>query len=747
MATRVEQAKIRVGVFMGGMNIEREVSFNSGRTICDHLNVSRYGVIPLFQTETGAIYHLPWHFLHRGKITDFESRLTTEAKLITLDNLPKHIDFMYIAVHGRYGEDGILQGVLELLNIPYLGTKVFGSALGMEKSFHKPMLKAAGIMVPPGITVNAGELDTITNTQLIELLKTANIPFPVIVKPSHEGSSYGISIVTDPEKLLQATYTAGKADAHFHQDVLIEQKIIGMEFVCVTLQQSDLSWKTLPLTEVGLEPGSDFFDYDQKYMPGRALKITPARCTAENVQAITDACVRVSDILHFRTIGRIDGILTPEGIPYIIDPNSLTGMAPSTFLFHQAAEVGMGHAQLINYLIEQELRQYGLWQNFFGETSMHHQSTSHRSAEKIRIGVLLGGNSNEREISLESGRNVCYKLSPEKYTVTPLFVNDNMHLFSLSQRLLIQNSTKLINDLVTEDIQVQWSDLPNKFDFIFIGLHGGNGENGTVQGMLEMLKMPYNGPGVLASALCMDKYKTNNFLAINGFDVPKSELIQATTWSKLSTEQQEQHAKQITQKIPLPLIVKPHDDGCSMFVHKARTIKDLVTYINDMFAHSKRGALVEELIHGMELTVGVVGNGNEITALPPSQAVTAADILSIEEKFLPGAGHNITPAPLPEVSIKLVQDTVTRAYKTIGCNGYSRIDCFYQDSTVSPTGKERVVLLEFNTVPALTPATCLFHQAAEVGIKPMELLDTFITLGFAQHQHKEVVPVQDVQTV
>ena len=123
---------LRIGVLMGGRSIEREVSFNSGRTICDHLDSSRYTITPIFQTEDGKLYLLPWKFLHRGKISDFLHRLNTEAEVITWDVLKKRVDFVYVALHGRYGEDGILQGTLEVLGIPYLGSKVFGSALGME---------------------------------------------------------------------------------------------------------------------------------------------------------------------------------------------------------------------------------------------------------------------------------------------------------------------------------------------------------------------------------------------------------------------------------------------------------------------------------------------------------------------------------------------------------------------------------------------------------------------------------------
>src|SRR5690606_14716495 len=127
--------------------------------------------------------------------------------------------------------------------------------------------------------------------------------------------------------------------------------------------------------------------------------------------------------------------------------------------------------------------------------------------------------------------------------------------------------------------------------------------------------------------------------------------------------------------------------------------------------------LIEEFIVGMELTVGIVGNDNPY-ALPPSQTIATNGILTIEEKFLPGAGENQTPAPLCPQALTFIQNTVTDAYKTVGCKGYARIDCFYQTAEQSPTQQERVIILEINTLPGLTPATCLFHQAAEIELRP-----------------------------
>ena len=355
---------------------------------------------------------------------------------------------------------------------------------------------------------------------------------------------------------------------------------------------------------------------------------------------------------------------------------------------------------------------------------------------KIRVAVLFGGRSHEKEISLESGRNVFYKLSPHKYMPTPLFVSNKLELYELTQSQLVRNSTGEIAELLQESQKIKWSDLPNMFDFIFNALHGGEGENGSVQGALEMLGLPYNGSSVLTSALCMNKHKTNQLLAMNGFDVPKHVYITKKEWESGSQSVAAQNICKDETKLSYPLIVKPYDDGCSVMVQKVMNESELITAIN-LILQEKEAVLIEECITGMELTVGVIGNTIP-QALPPSKAVSMAGILSIEEKFLPGAGENQTPAPLSASSLCFVQEVMENIYTTLQCKGYVRIDCFYQDAEQSPTNKERVVVLEVNTLPGLTPATCLFHQAAEIGLTPREFIDMIIALGFAEHAPEKI---------
>lgn len=733
--------KLRVGVLMGGKSIEREVSFNSGRTICDHLDTQRYAITPLFQTPDNKLYILPWHFLHRGKISDFEHRLANEATAIKWDNLKKEIDFIYIAMHGHFAEDGTMQGLMEILDIPYFGSKVFGSALSMDKAMQKKFLQIAGIAVPQDIILNPEQIIHYKAQEKIILqeLKLKKINFPCVVKPHKEGSSFGVTVVHH-ENELEAALTKACFVNKKPQTVLIEEKIEGMEFTCITITDyATNTIRALAPTEIVADHKDHIFNYEQKYMPGKAIEFTPARCNQGDLEAIKQASIATMKALSLTNMARIDGFLRKDGSVVIIDPNSFSGAAPNSFLFREAAFEQMSHTQIINHLIETELESYGM----LAPIVMQEQKEAiQMNTKKIRVGILLGGPSNEREISLESGRNIMYKLSPHKYQATPLFVSAQMELFPLTQAQLVLNSTHEIDQAVDKNTKILWHDLSTQFDFIFIALHGGPGENGSVQGTLQMLGIPYNGSGVLTSALCMDKYKTNQFLAAQGFEVPRGILLSKEEWES----NPDNAIETIVNSLALPVIVKPHDDGCSVMVQKAKTSNEIINCLNTIFSQAKDFALIEECIIGMELTVGVLGNENP-RALPPSQAVCATEILSIEEKFLPGAGENQTPAPLPASTLVMVQKTIENVFKAVGGRGYSRIDCFYQTAIQSPTGKERIVILEINSLPGMTPATCIFHQAAEIGIKPMDFIDQIISLGFQEHtnNYAEIKTVQAIK--
>jgi D-alanine-D-alanine ligase len=730
--------KLRVGIFMGGNSVEREVSFNSGRTVYDHLNPQLYCPVPIFQTPCGALYLIAWKFMHRGKIADFEHRLSAESQRIAWSQLHEHIDIMFVSAHGAYGEDGRLQAMLTLLGIPYTGSKIYASALCMDKQEQKEVIRAHNIAVPHGIVYRPTTCATLTIEQLKHDLVTHKLALPLVAKPIFGGSSLGVHRITDIHDLLPAINAASTLTVPA-QSVVVEEQLQGMEFSCSLLYDyANNQWMPLSLTEVVPHTTTGFLCYDQKYMPGSAIKYTPARCSAAVTNAIHATCIKLLTIMHVQTMARIDGFYTTDERIVIIDVNPVCGMDPASFLFREAAQLGLTHRAVINHIIATELHAYGMYNHI-----EMHKENMHTFQARKRVAVICGGTTHEREISLASGRNVIYKLPTDRYEVIPLFMASDTRLYHIDYQLLIKNRTAEIEAALTPAQLVNIDELPAVADFVFIALHGGCGENGILQGTLEMLAIPYNGSGVLTSARCMDKYITNTYLHNAGFDVPAAYRVTIADYQANA----QVVCAQIMHQLAFPLIVKPHDDGCSTMVYKVSSLAELHEAIATIALDGKAYALVEEYLMGMELTIGCLGN-DTVTVLPPTMVMRSDAILTVHEKFLPGAGENQTPAPLDAAATLFVQETIKDVYRTLNCRGYARIDCFYQSADISPTGAQRLVVLEINTLPGLTPATCLFHQAAEIGMRPAELLSTIIDLGFAEHAHtKQTITAQKPVTL
>lgn len=355
--------KIKVGIFMGGMSQENEVSFNSGRTVYDHLDRTLFDPISIFQRKDGKLFLLPQKFLYRGKIEDFENRLEKEAVSIKWQDLKSLIDFVFIAVHGQYAEDGRLQGMLEILGLPYLGSKVFASALSRDKFIVYDELSFNGIKTPNHIKIKSDEIINleIKFADIKKRFEEKNIKYPCIIKPHKEGSSFGVFVANNDQELKEYIFKAATCNNDTIQNVLVEEKIKGREFTCIVITDSDSGELiALPPTEIEIEKDKHIFDYEQKYMPGRAIKHTPARFSQEILENIKNVTIKVMKILGIENTLRLDGFITDSGEIIIIDPNTITGMAPSSFLFRQAAEIEMNHAQLINTFIKSELKRYGI---------------------------------------------------------------------------------------------------------------------------------------------------------------------------------------------------------------------------------------------------------------------------------------------------------------------------------------------------------------------------------------------------
>jgi len=340
--------KLRVGIISGGMSSEREVSLNSGRNVYDNLDAELYEGKPIFMDDHGSLWVITWQLVSQNTTVDISERLAREARKISYEDLKKEIDFAFISLHGKYGDDGCIQGLLELLGIPYTGPGILASALGMDKHMQQILLKSEGLSVPDSIIVH--EREWMENKEDVKRRITKHFAFPVFTKPTREGSSVGVTGVKDEDSLEKGIEDALRYD----NAVLVEEYLQGIEFSCIVLEEAGVA-RPLDLTEI--YPQSEYYTYDDKYMPGRCRKFTPPKnIPSDVVEKIKAEVVKAYHALGFRSYGRIDGFLTKDGRILITDPNSSSGMAPSSFFFEQAASMGMLPTMVISRLIQNAVK-------------------------------------------------------------------------------------------------------------------------------------------------------------------------------------------------------------------------------------------------------------------------------------------------------------------------------------------------------------------------------------------------------
>lgn len=324
---------------------------------------------------------------------------------------------------------------------------------------------------------------------------------------------------------------------------------------------------------------------------------------------------------------------------------------------------------------------------------------------KIRVAVLMGGKSSEHEISIISGTEVVKNLKSEKYDILPIVISKNGNHWKLTNESSLLNSGDLLKYRNTnkEIILTESEALPSidslsqkRIDIVFIALHGKNGEDGRIQGMLDLAGMRYTGSGVLASGLGMDKAVFRKVMQAEGIPVPKLSKT-------------------------FPCFVKPSDQGSSVGASIATNAKELKKAIIQARKFSN-DVLIEEYIKGIEVTCAVLGNKNPI-ALPVIEIVPKkGSFFNYESKYTESGAEEIVPARISIKLTKNVQKIAIKAYKAIGCSDFARVDFIIKDS------KDPVVL-EINTIPGLTPLSLLPKAAKAAGISYSLLLDKIV--GYA----------------
>ncbi len=887
---------MKVGIIFGGNSREREISFAGGRTVYDNLNKRLFEPVPIFVDSFGNFCLLNWENLYKGSIRDFypaaadiddkamglqiyaesfgKLSLASEKRLcesigrpISAEDLKNKIHFAFLCLHGRNGEDGTIQGMLQQMGIPYSGSGVLPSAIGMDKAFQKRMMHQANMSRTRFMSIDRQQWIG-GNRKNFYADALRDVQLPLVVRPANQGSSIGIgmlhedsfeqfeTIVNDaffiqylkksdwvgksnedkrkwvqevadirsniglplkvngitvyaPADLLKRIESAFLAADDVielqalddEKTVLLEEFIDGREFSCIVVRNDADKVYALPPTEI--RKGKEIFDYRSKYLAGLSSKVTPIDIPDADIERIRTACVELFDFFGFHVYARIDGFIKADGSIILNDPNTTSGMLPSSFFFHQAAEIGLNPSQFITMIIRNSLKERGVIENFpsalgyLNRLDGRIERYRDWDAEKKKVAVIMGGYSSERHISVESGRNIYEKLSASgKYQPIPIFLSGSSEAYQLHEIPIsvllkdnaddiaekianfkippilssIRKETKAVTDTyVVADAVVEkpeligFEALAEKVEFAFIALHGRPGEDGSLQKKLEEVGIAYNGSNPAASAVTIDKYLTNEILQQNGIKVARHRLVLKEEWFGETAA--------IEAEFPYPFVAKPCDDGCSSAVKIIRSEAELKAYAAQIFRTgedlleyeagilklmpkeefpNKDLFLIEEYIQQgdaaifLEITGGLLTSRNEEGELEyevfePSETLATKDILSLEEKFLAGEGQNITPARFAKqtsdntlISAQ-VRSELQKVAELLNIEGYARIDAFVR---IYEDGKVETIIIEINSLPGMTPATCIFHQAAINDYTPADFIDKIINYGIERNTVK-----------
>jgi D-alanine-D-alanine ligase len=311
--------KHKIAVLMGGRSLEREVSLASGRRVCDALEAVGYYVLALDVTA------------------DLVETLRSERP-----------DAAYIALHGKYGEDGTIQELLEFLGIPYTGPGVVACALSWDKSVTKHRLAEKGIPTPDWITLTADAFKEMGAATALDLIPDAVGGFPVAVKPGRQGSALGFRKVDDATQLADAMLSALSYDT----SVIVERWIEGTELAVSVLGEGA---DALVLPSVEIVPTGELYDFSARVTPGEADFFAPARITPAAEKAARDVACAVHMALDCRDVSRVDMMLDAEGNPFVLECNTSPGMTETSLLPMAAEAADMTFQDVVSRLIEAAL--------------------------------------------------------------------------------------------------------------------------------------------------------------------------------------------------------------------------------------------------------------------------------------------------------------------------------------------------------------------------------------------------------
>lgn len=347
---------------------------------------------------------------------------------------------------------------------------------------------------------------------------------------------------------------------------------------------------------------------------------------------------------------------------------------------------------------------------------------------KIKVAVLFGGVSNEHDISLISAANIINAIPGDKYEVIPIGITKKGRWLYYPGDISCISSGRwesnpdCVPAVILPDpmykgvmkISENGSSI-TKIDVVFPALHGQNGEDGVIQGLLKLSGIPYVGCDVISSANCMDKAFAHTILGANGIAMARWRTVSAAELNRL-----DEICEDIAAELDYPLFVKPSNSGSSVGANKADSFEDLKNAVKLAFSHDKK-VIVEEYIKGRELECAVFGRENPF-ASDVGEIRSCNEFYDYDAKYILGTSAISIPADIPEDASKEIRETAVRAFGIMGCSGLARVDFFLKDDGT-------VILNEINTMPGFTQISMYPKLMEHMGISQSELLDRLIMLA------------------
>lgn len=355
-------------------------------------------------------------------------------------------------------------------------------------------------------------------------------------------------------------------------------------------------------------------------------------------------------------------------------------------------------------------------------------------SDKQRVGIVFGGKSAEHEVSLQSAKNVVDAIDKEKYDVTLIGIDKqgNWHVNDVSNYLENEDDPANIRLHHSDEavalvpgreesqfLQVSKSEALEQLDVVFPILHGTLGEDGSIQGMLRIANLPYVGPDILGSAVCMDKDVAKRLLREGGLEVAKSLTLR------------KQHREDVTfnkaaRTLGTPFFIKPASQGSSVGVSKVKTEEEFEEALSEAFLYDKK-VLIEENVDGRELECAILGN-EQPKASQIGEILPAGDFYSYESKYIDESGAGLQlPAQLTDNEKERIRTAAVRAFEILECEGMARVDFFL-------TEEGKLVINEINTIPGFTKIS-MYPKLWDIsGIPYPKLIDELLQLGIQRYE-------------